>query len=69
VPGTIKETALQQQVEETYIEHHSSITHYSLEHLQALRSRLDEVQDHEEAESLAAAGAALAAFHASLAKS
>jgi hypothetical protein len=28
-------------VEEIHIEHHSSITHYSLEHLQALRSRLD----------------------------
>jgi hypothetical protein len=54
---TIKETALQQKVEETYIDHHSSITHYSLEHLQALRSRLDEVQDRKEAEALAGAGA------------
>jgi hypothetical protein len=54
---TINDTALQQKVEETYIEHQSSITHYSLEHLQALRQRLDEVQDRKEAEALAAAGA------------
>jgi hypothetical protein len=54
---TINDTALQRKVEETYIEHQSSITHYSLEHLQALRQRLDEVQDQKEAEALAASGA------------
>jgi hypothetical protein len=56
-------------VEETYIDHHSSITNYSLEHLQALRSRIDEVQDRKEAEVLAAAGAMPAAFNASLGES
>jgi hypothetical protein len=49
---SIKETALQRKVEETCIDHNSSTTHYSLEHhLQALRSRLDAVQDCKEAEA------------------
>jgi hypothetical protein len=54
---TINNTALQRNVEETYIEHQSSIAHYLLEYLQALRQRLDEVQDRKDPAALAAAGA------------
>jgi hypothetical protein len=49
---SIKETALQRKVEETYSDHNSRITQYYLEHhLQDLRSWLDEVQDCKEAEA------------------